>query len=94
MTEAVFAYSSNDLAHASESGRICVSKYSYASLVKEYLEVYSITDYIYEVIKLLKEQEALITDQLLKEQEESLITNKEVHERIEKYNQKKGNANA
>lgn len=52
-------------------------------LVKKYLEIYPVTDYIYKVIKLLRNIEMGIETQITQEIEQSEITNREIHERID-----------
>lgn len=53
-------------------------------LVKKYLEVYPVTDYICQVIKILQQTEKKIELQLMQENEQSTITNRAIHERIDK----------
>lgn len=52
-------------------------------LVKKYIEIYPVTDYIYRVIKVLKENEETISAQLNHENEQSVITNRKIHNRID-----------
>lgn len=52
--------------------------------LQAYLEVYQVSDYIYDSIKIFNEYELRISEQLDKEKEESLIINKEIHENIDK----------
>ena len=51
--------------------------------VKRYLETYPVTDYIYDALKLLQEQEKQISNVLEKENEESMISNREIHTQID-----------
>lgn len=52
-------------------------------LVKKYLEVYPVTDYIYNVIQLLKKVEKKIESHVNEENKRSEITNREIHGRID-----------
>lgn len=52
-------------------------------LVKKYLEVYPVTDYIYNVIRLLKKVEKKIESHVNEENKRSEITNREIHGRID-----------
>lgn len=51
--------------------------------IKRYLETYPVTDYIFEVITLLREQELQIENVLEQENEESMISNREIHTQID-----------
>lgn len=52
-------------------------------LVKKYLEIYPVTDYINNSIKLLKNVETRITDQISQENKQSTITNRTIHKQID-----------
>lgn len=51
--------------------------------VKRYVETYPVTDYIYNALKLLQEQEEKILNMLEKENEASLVSNREIHTQID-----------
>lgn len=51
--------------------------------VRKYLEIYPVTDYIYNAIQLLRENEKIIASELHKENTESAITNRAIHNRID-----------
>lgn len=51
--------------------------------IGRYLETYPVTDYIYDSIKLLRGQEFEIARVLEKENEESMVSNREIHNRID-----------
>ena len=51
--------------------------------VKKYLEIYPISNYIYEALCLFRQQEEKIAKQLEVENEQSLISNREIHSRID-----------
>lgn len=51
--------------------------------VKRYLEIYPVTDYIYDAIKLLREQELQIASVLKEENEKSMVSNREIHIQID-----------
>lgn len=51
--------------------------------VKRYLETYQISDYIYDVITLLRKEESKIVEVLNDENEKSMISNKEIHMQID-----------
>lgn len=51
--------------------------------VKKYLEIYPVSNYIYEAICLFKQREEEIAKQLEAENEHSLISNREIHNRID-----------
>ena len=52
--------------------------------IKRYLETYPVTDYIFETVALLREQEIQIGKVLEQENEVSLISNREIHTQIDK----------
>ena len=51
--------------------------------IKRYLETYPVTDYIFDVITLLREKELQIANVLEQENEESMISNREIHTQID-----------
>lgn len=51
--------------------------------VKRYLETYPVTDYIYDAIKLFRMQETEIANVFEKENEKSMISNREIHTQID-----------
>ena len=51
--------------------------------IKRYLEIYPVSDYIYEAIKILRQQEIEIATILDRENEESMISNREIHAQID-----------
>lgn len=51
--------------------------------IKRYLETYPVTDYIFETITLLREQEIQIASVLKEENEASMISNREIHTQID-----------
>lgn len=48
-----------------------------------YLETYPVTDYIYEAIKILRDRELEIANVLAIENEESMVSNREIHNQID-----------